>query len=271
MILLHELAHVKRSDLVWVYVSLFVGAIYWFNPLAWIVRRKLTIESDKACDDYVVCAGADKLAYAQHLLVILRSLRRNYAPVPIGVGMARRTQMEGRLMSILSDRKRVAGVRRSLVVWTTALTLFLLLPLAIIDIQAADPAGEQPAQKDASLKEKQLQAKESEGDWPSPNDSVVVDVLPEMIFTDAPVYPEEAKKAGITGDVWVKALVDKDGAVRKVLVHKSSGNEQLDKAAAKAATGNKFKPAVKDGRPVPVWISYKISFVLDDEDSGKSH
>jgi protein TonB len=179
--------------------------------------------------------------------------------------------MEGRLMSILSDRKRVAGVRRSLVLWTTTLTLLLLLPLAIVEIQAAGPADGQQAQKDNSLKEKQLQAKESEENWPSPDDFVAVDVSPQMIYTEPVVYPEDAKKAGITGDVWVKALIDKEGAVRQALVQKSSGNEQLDKAAVKAASGNKFKPALKDGQPVPVWVSYKIQFVLDDEGSDKSH
>ena len=88
-----------------------------------------------------------------------------------------------------------------------------------------------------------------------------------MVYQSAPVYPEEAKKAGITGNVWIKALVDKEGTVRKVQVHKTSGNDLLDKAAMAAAYKNKFTPAMQDNKPVAVWITYKVTFALEDKDS----
>jgi TonB family protein len=98
---------------------------------------------------------------------------------------------------------------------------------------------------------------------PGPKDFVVVDVYPEMIKETQPVYPEEAKKAEIEGDVWVRSLIDKDGNVVKAEVAKPSGTNLLDESALAAATKNKFKPASQDGKPVAIWITYKVSFVLD--------
>ena len=68
----------------------------------------------------------------------------------------------------------------------------------------------------------------------------------------------------MTGLVWVKALVDKEGNVRQAMVLKSSGTQAFDDAAVAAAYKNKFKPGIQNGRPVAVWVSYKVEFKLND-------
>ena len=98
---------------------------------------------------------------------------------------------------------------------------------------------------------------------PAPDEFVPVEIYPEMIFQQAPEYPRLAKQAGITGVVWVRALVDKEGNVRNSMVHKSSGTASLDEAAVAAAYKNKFKPGIQNGRPVNCWVSYKVVFELD--------
>lgn len=103
----------------------------------------------------------------------------------------------------------------------------------------------------------------SEEDYmPAPDEFVPVEILPEMIYQETPEYPRLAKQAGITGTVWVKALVDREGSVRNALVGKSSGTASLDDAAIEAAYKNKFKPGIQNGRPVNVWVTYKITFEL---------
>ena len=105
----------------------------------------------------------------------------------------------------------------------------------------------------------------SEDDYlPAPDEFVPVEIYPEMIHQKTPEYPRLAKQAGITGIVWVKALVDKDGNVRDSQVAKSSGTVSLDEAAVKAAYDCKFKPGIQNGRPVPCWVTYKVDFVLDN-------
>lgn len=96
-----------------------------------------------------------------------------------------------------------------------------------------------------------------------------VDLMPEMIYEKQPVYPEEVKKEKIEGTVWVKALIGEDGLVIKSEISKSSGNDILDKSALDAALENKYKPAIKDGKPISTWVTYKVDFCLTEDDNKK--
>ena len=87
----------------------------------------------------------------------------------------------------------------------------------------------------------------------------------EPFLLDAPVpdYPEIAREAGIEGQVWMQIFVDKEGKVADVRVLKSSNtNAGFEEAAAAAAWGRRYRPAMQNDQPVGVWISYKVSFKL---------
>ena len=73
------------------------------------------------------------------------------------------------------------------------------------------------------------------------------------------VYPEELKKAGVEGTVIVQIHVQKDGSVDKTHLLKSSGYEQLDKAALDAAMKIDFEHV---GEPADVWIALPVMFKL---------
>ena len=62
----------------------------------------------------------------------------------------------------------------------------------------------------------------------------------------------------------MKALVDREGKVRQAMVAKSSGTASLDEAAVQAAYKNRFKPGIQNGRPVAVWVTYKVDFTLSE-------
>ena len=116
MVLLHELAHVRRGDIATHLLARTALCFYWWNPLAWIAWRAFLKERERAADDLVLDAGARASAYAGHLLEIARALQ---APPAIGwaaVAMARRSQLEGRLLAILDS-----GVARKSLGWRSAL------------------------------------------------------------------------------------------------------------------------------------------------------
>jgi len=99
---------------------------------------------------------------------------------------------------------------------------------------------------------------------PSMTEFIAVEIVPEMVHEVKPKYPRLAKQAGLEGIVWIKALVGKRGNVLDAVVFKSSGTQALDEAALKVAPQNKFKPAIQNGRPVAVWVTYRVVYTLDD-------
>jgi protein TonB len=62
-------------------------------------------------------------------------------------------------------------------------------------------------------------------------------------------YPEAAMKAGIQGNTILDFVVTEKGAVADVRVTKSSGNADLDDAAASCVSQWVYKPATQDGKP----------------------
>lgn len=85
---------------------------------------------------------------------------------------------------------------------------------------------------------------------------------PELVMLVPPVYPKDAEKKRIEGSVQLRILVIEDGTVNKVEIITSSGNASLDDAAVKAAKRTRFRPGIKNGKRVAMWIEYPIQFAL---------
>jgi beta-lactamase regulating signal transducer with metallopeptidase domain/tetratricopeptide (TPR) repeat protein len=101
VVLLHELAHVKRADWVALVIGQVAAAVYWFHPLAWSVRIQMRRDCERACDDLVLASGTRASVYAAHLLSIIRSLRLSRQRALPAVAMARRSYWDGRMRAIL--------------------------------------------------------------------------------------------------------------------------------------------------------------------------
>lgn len=111
VVLRHELAHVKRWDCLTQEIAGVVCALYWFNPLTWLAARRMRAEREKACDDFVLNAGARPAEYATHLVEVARQFAS--ANWRGAVAMARPSGLEQRVTAILDDRRRrgrLAGV-----------------------------------------------------------------------------------------------------------------------------------------------------------------
>lgn len=110
-VLLHELAHVRRHDLVGHTLSRLACAVYWFHPLVWTAAKQLRSESERACDDLALACGARATDYAEHLLDIVTSVRRDATP-SVALAMARRKEFEGRMLAILDPELRHSSPSR---------------------------------------------------------------------------------------------------------------------------------------------------------------
>ncbi|HMA20205.1 MAG TPA: M56 family metallopeptidase, partial [Gemmatimonadaceae bacterium] len=140
-VLLHELAHVKRHDLVGHTLGRLACALYWFHPLVWTAAKQLRNESERACDDLALSCGARASDYAEHLLDIVTSVRRDSTPA-VALAMARRKEFEGRMLAILDPE-----LRHSMPSRRQSFALISSLALMAIVVGAAAPAPRAAAAK----------------------------------------------------------------------------------------------------------------------------
>lgn len=101
-VLLHELAHVERRDVAFQIAVHTITAFWWFQPLAWILRRALRKESELACDSEALRRGFRPSEYAAELLAIARGAGNQPRVASLGTSMARRGDLEMRLKAVLA-------------------------------------------------------------------------------------------------------------------------------------------------------------------------
>jgi hypothetical protein len=136
VVLLHELAHIRRWDYAVHLMVHVVCAVYWLNPLVWLAARLNALEQERACDDQALNVGVRSDVYAEHLVDIARA--QVVGMTPRGAfAVARSHGLAGRVRSILArglDRAPITTRR----LWSTSLAaLAIAFPLASIDIWGA--------------------------------------------------------------------------------------------------------------------------------------
>ncbi len=108
----HEIGHIARYDWPMLILGNLITTLYWFQPLAWVLRTNLRNETEQACDDRALLNGALPKAYAAMLLQIAKTSapspfigRGGKATFFLSIAMARSTarNLETRLKSILSS------------------------------------------------------------------------------------------------------------------------------------------------------------------------
>lgn len=139
VVLLHELAHVRRYDGITLLITRAAVAIFWFHPLMWSLERLGRAECERACDDLVLASGTRPSDYAEHLLSIARALPHADPFRSVTLAMTRRSQLEGRLLSILQPNARRGSFSMRMVSTFVIAAIFVLVPIAAMKVVAAPP------------------------------------------------------------------------------------------------------------------------------------
>lgn len=217
VVLLHELAHVKRADWLALLCGELAAALYWFHPLVWWTVRQTRKESEKACDDIVLSGGTKPSVYAAHLLGIVRSIRSYGRPLLPAMPMAPRpSQFEARMRAILDPNVRRDRVSQ----WQTRLLTALLAGTALI-VAAVAPWAPAPAEA-AILREATL------GKAAPVSSGVFAADL------DSPSNPEEAQECE-------QSKVESEAAA----AFEDSDSPSLDSDSPSHAAGDTFEVAAE--------------------------
>jgi hypothetical protein len=149
VVLLHELAHVKRRDYLTQIAAQLVCALYWFNPLVWFAARQMCIEREAACDDLVLSGGCKASDYAGHLVEVAASFQR--VPQMAAIAMARSTQLQGRIAAIV-DASRNRRLRTS-----AAVVILVLIAGIAVCLGGSGTDGSSDTGKSDALRQQQIE------------------------------------------------------------------------------------------------------------------
>ena len=119
-ILRHELAHVRRYD-DWANLAQnFLQAVLFFHPAVWWINKRLSLEREIACDDYVLQRGAGPRAYALLLADLAGRLKRQDLVFAQGVSSSK-SQLQQRINMILNTRRNTSpGLAKARLGFVTA-------------------------------------------------------------------------------------------------------------------------------------------------------
>ncbi len=185
-VLLHELAHVQRRDVLTQSIAGLCCAVYWFNPLAWWGAAEMKRLREIACDDVVVAHTSRPSSYAETLLNVAKEYRCRQR---VGtVAMARTAQVESRIRAILDATRRRASMSKPVarVVGIAAIAISIVVGSLQLTSRAEEQesaAVKQPATAKSNAEKTQTEKPHTEetpgAEDPSASRTMVIRVLDE--------------------------------------------------------------------------------------------
>jgi beta-lactamase regulating signal transducer with metallopeptidase domain len=133
LVLAHELAHMKRKDLWWMWLQAICQVLFFFHPLVWLTKRPWSETQEIACDELAMrMTGAPAAQYGSLLLdMIARAGQRQPQLQSIGI-IETKQSIQRRLLAMKStggnSRQRIAVTMAALVV----VTALAILPWRLV-------------------------------------------------------------------------------------------------------------------------------------------
>jgi beta-lactamase regulating signal transducer with metallopeptidase domain/5-hydroxyisourate hydrolase-like protein (transthyretin family) len=150
LVLLHELTHVRRWDVLVDHVAALLAALHWFNPVAWLALVCMRRERELACDGAVLrhLGGRESGRYGHTLLKVAQQLS---APVPLpgAVGVLGKDRSLVRRIRMIARYRKPTAVGKAL----GALLLLAFAALGLTDAAAQAPNKTSTDQAPAAVKE----------------------------------------------------------------------------------------------------------------------
>ena len=141
--LAHEMAHLKRFDLWWVWLAVLGEGLFFFHPLLWLARREWRLTQEMACDEMVVrMMRVPTSTYGDMLLgVAALKLSNPLEPLLVTVGLTETKEMLARRLNAMKTIKLNSTKRMALATATILVVSALgVLPWRLV-AQPATPGA----------------------------------------------------------------------------------------------------------------------------------
>ncbi|MCL2303239.1 MAG: M56 family metallopeptidase [Lentimicrobiaceae bacterium] len=273
-IILHEQIHVRQRhswDLIFVEL---VGIVLWFNPIILLYKRSLQVIHEYLADHRVLQQGIEQGAY---LNLLLRQLT------------LQNEWMLGHHFNYLLTKNRFKMLKNNhYSKWAIARVLFVLPFIALLLMLNCKPKTEQTIEYAITLENMPSESNEEvtyEVDIIQGEDNVqkinvkkteepvrFTEEMPEPIggfdamykfLADNLKYPEAARNSGISGQVFIEFVVEKDGSISNAKVLKGADPELDAEALRVVRIMPKWKPGKQMGKPVRTFYQIPVRFAIN--------
>jgi len=259
-ILSHERVHIKQFHSIDNIIAEIICSVFWINPFFWIIKNNLKSTHEYLADEKVMEQGFDTAGYFMLLF-------ENVVGKRIGLANNFNESLTLKRMKMMKKNRSPRYLRLAylLVLPLIAAVVFAFsckdtdeLVFPVNDKVKTDVPQEDTIKK-AVISGEIYEVVDETPVYGNGFDDVVNYIIGEV------KYPEQAKKNGIQGKVFVSYVVTKKGKVENVEVIQGV-NEFLDAEAVRviSSMGN-WTPGKLDGKAVNVKMVMPIMFKLDDK------
>ena len=254
LILMHELAHVRRWDNLTLLLQRLVSAVLFFHPAVWLCGRMLRREAEQACDDLVVCATGRSEAYAHSLAhVAERAAHLNplIRRIPTMNAFAAESDLALRIRRALGGGARRMGMR------ARVLTAVLLCPLAVVTLPSCGTISKVSKVTAESSKQNILIVVDQDGNMKLNDKSVTFATLKEelqakrqQLDNTTMIFIQLPERHSLTRSQinQIQRIARQVGLVDQVFAYIATEPQPAEaKGAAKPSPNNRIWQAVRTG------------------------
>lgn len=281
-IMLHEEVHVRQWHSLDVLLFELFCICFWWNPLAWILRREMKINLEYLADKGVLDKGSDWREYQYALLQV--SAYENEIPIINNFNVS---QLKRRITMMNKEKTSLAKAAKYLAILPVSFVLLLgnavqastnladitstLSDVDNIAIQYDDTIASDI--KSLSLTGKVVAVAELKKEDDIPQSKVkpfvTVEAMPSYPGGESAMidylkrnlkYPEEAKKKGVQGRVTLRFVVNDDGKIGDVTVIRGLAPDCDTEAVRVVSSMPNWVPGKQNGVAVPVYFTLPIVF-----------
>lgn len=256
-ILAHELAHIKRKDIIFIYLQNITDILYFFHPAVWLGNKDINLHREKICDEIAIQTLQESPNnYGKTLLNNLKYLFTNRKKAALSNNLFFSKKAILKRFEYLFNKKKAIILKLKKSHYFVLITVVILsIFLACTGITSSNGDNNKiPINK--SLHEEQKfvsydKAPRPQGGFQSIQENIT--------------YPKIAREAGIEGKVIVRAFINNNGKVEQCTIDQGIPNTGMNQAAIDAVKKTTFEPAIQENEPVGVWISVPIFFRLHNQ------
>ncbi len=263
-IIKHEMAHIQQHhSLDLIILELFI-VFQWFNPVIWLYKFSLKGIHEFLADDKLLSSGTNKLFYQTLLLNQLVGIQINDLTNNFNQSLIKQR-------FIMMTKIKSKGKAKWKYILPVPVTVLLIAFFAVNLNQNtfASEVKEEGKVPETTNSQKDLANQKENTDGAI---FVVVEDMPKFpggeqalrqFLKDNMTYPEEARKKGIQGRVFITFIVEKDGSLTNFKVIRGIGHGCDEEAIRVVKMMPKWKPGKQRGKEVRVQFNLPIVFALN--------